>query len=803
MKNFADLKIENESDVEQKIIYPLLNEILGYTDNEIRPKSYLSPNEIDKGAGKKVGYYPDYSIYIGGIPILVVEAKSPNINVEEGFREARLYATEVNKLFPENINPVQNLLACNGTKVLIGSWDTDENNLVIPIDKICPGLSDYESLLKLSKSNLIDSALKTRQSLLPTRWFKPLKFLGGLEVQNTELPMNTFAADLVPVLRRYFDPDLKDKEILEFAYCCSEEITKYDATLEALLKERVSKKKGIPEIKTSKKRAGIFNEAMARITEDIKDLSDPLILIIGSVGSGKSIFLERFYAFLQDDELKKKLRWAFVDFNKAPDDLDKLEEWVCEKFIEDFKERNGDDEFFDFENLKRYFAPDIRKRERGPYKVLKEQQPEEYIKRSSEDLRSWMDDPVKLSSGIVRYYTKDQRYPVVVVFDNGDKRTKEQQLKIFQVSQWFRDQNKCFVILSLRDETFDAYQNQPPLDAFLKPFAFRIMPARFIDVVKKRLKLAIDHLVRNSEKTLSYVLPGGAIISYPSTNLGRYLLSIYLSVFNPKRKIRIILEALAFRDTRRALEMFSDILLSGYMDENMFLSLTEGEANEVPEWLIIRILMRTNYKYFSDSHGYIQNVFALDEDSKDANNFLVVETLELLSKHRKKVGELKIEGYLSIEFVLESLSKVGFKTGDIWWALDLLLKKRLIVADHQGLVGLKEGDFIRISAAGFYHIRFLATRGEYFAGVCMDTFINDRDFARAISRFPKDTFKHSQERLKVFKAYLNNELERNILAIPEFDNNELGSRKIVNSIDVAIGRMEGKNIQLSFDIDEA
>ena len=45
--------IINESDVEQKLIMPFLKNVLGYGDEEIKTKNYLSPSDIDKGAGKK------------------------------------------------------------------------------------------------------------------------------------------------------------------------------------------------------------------------------------------------------------------------------------------------------------------------------------------------------------------------------------------------------------------------------------------------------------------------------------------------------------------------------------------------------------------------------------------------------------------------------------------------------------------------------------------------------------------------------------------------------------------------------
>ena len=70
-----------ESDVEQKFIYPFLKTSapigLGLKDAEILTKQVLRRKIIDKGQKQKY-YFPDYLITIRGIPILVVEAKSPD-----------------------------------------------------------------------------------------------------------------------------------------------------------------------------------------------------------------------------------------------------------------------------------------------------------------------------------------------------------------------------------------------------------------------------------------------------------------------------------------------------------------------------------------------------------------------------------------------------------------------------------------------------------------------------------------------------------------------------------------------------
>jgi hypothetical protein len=83
----------SESDVEQHFLAPLLSldQFLGIPTSAIRTKHQLEPSTIDKGKYKRK-YFPDHVVYADAIPILVVEAKAPDENIEEGFREAQLYA---------------------------------------------------------------------------------------------------------------------------------------------------------------------------------------------------------------------------------------------------------------------------------------------------------------------------------------------------------------------------------------------------------------------------------------------------------------------------------------------------------------------------------------------------------------------------------------------------------------------------------------------------------------------------------------------------------------------------------------
>lgn len=120
--DYENLRLDTESDVEQKIVMPLLTGegYLAIATNQISTKKYMAPVALDKSAGKDSGYYPDYVIWMRGFPVLIVEAKSPDVPTEVGYREASLYARHLNQRYPTNLNPSRFVLATNGKTLLAG-----------------------------------------------------------------------------------------------------------------------------------------------------------------------------------------------------------------------------------------------------------------------------------------------------------------------------------------------------------------------------------------------------------------------------------------------------------------------------------------------------------------------------------------------------------------------------------------------------------------------------------------------------------------------------------------------------------
>lgn len=265
---------------------------------------------------------------------------------------------------------------------------------------------------------------------------------------------------------------------------------------------------------------------------------------------------------------------------------------------------------------------------------------------AARDIEQWRQDPETSATAIARYLHGDRAENLVVVFDNVDRRSASEQLVCFQLAQWFMAQTRCLVILSMRDVTFELFKNEPPLDTFKSGTIFHISPPRFIDVVKKRLELSLEALDEEISGQVGFSISSGAQIAYDAEQASSFLRTVYEEIFERPRNISKIIEALAARNVRQSLDMFLTILTSGHMREEHLTQIAMKQQNfRLSEYTLIKILMRGDNRFFSDSSGMIANIFHCDGQWHRPSNLLCSEILYWLIGKRKAPGE---NGHMAI-----------------------------------------------------------------------------------------------------------------------------------------------------------
>jgi len=732
-----------ESDVEQKVLMPLLTSehYLGIPEVQVKTKQYLPPVDLDKAAGKMTGYVPDYSIWLHGLPVMIVEAKAPSVAAELGYREASLYARHLNQKYPAGINPCARIFATNGKTYLYGSWDA-EPDIRLSLNDLLVGAAGLETLQSCCSGRVLDQiARELSRHLRSANIAIPYDLLGGQPVLNAKKPLNTFAADLSPILRRYFSstPQENVHEIAEKAYVSSDEVTEYDRVLEALLKERLAFRQNNIVKPLEPRRHEELNVARAIMSFDHeRPLTGQLQIVQGAVGVGKSLFARRYKDVLQPPEVAGRTRWAFIDFNTSTmADAKSAEQWVCAAFIEAFQAENPGLDLFSSAVQRGIFSRNIQRR-RSIYEELERVSPEKVAAQRASDLAKWQDDPEELARGIATYVLGSRHEVLVAVMDNVDRLDLAGQLTAFNVALSFMAMTKCFVMLQMRDETYERFKEKPPLDTYRSGIVFHISPPRFIDVVKRRLELSLEYLIANAADVQRYTLESGVRIGYPKSALGVFLGQLYIELFERRHNISRILESLAGRDVRRALEMFVSVITSGHLSETSITSSVMGAgAIPIKEHNVLKILMRTDYRFASDRSGYIINVFGFDKEWERPDNFILVEALYYLTVNRKRQGQIGLEGYFTCRHVADVLQQYGYVPEDVLGALNYLLRKRLIGADHMGFSSVGADDSVHIQASGFMHLRVLPERLEYLYGILPTVPLADQALAHRVAEVLK------------------------------------------------------------------
>jgi hypothetical protein len=789
-----------EADVELKVITPLLTgrNYLGIPLTAIKGKEYLAPTTLDKKAGKTGGYFPDFSVWELALPVLIVEAKGPEVPVNVGYREASLYARHLNAQFKHGVNPCKFIVACNGHELSYGYWDSNAARAVQVAD-LRVGSRELEALRDFCNYGLLQAhAARSLAQVRLERATEPSSLAGGQALLTSPKPFNTFAAELTPLLRRYFTSTTQnnDPEIFEKAYVGSDNITEYDRVLESLLKDRISSRRIVSEeLSPSRGSEPKLTKAIGSFKSTRADRSTEgeLQLITGGVGTGKSLFARRYKELLQPPEQSKWTHWAFIDFNTAPDPIVSAENWLCQKFVDSFFKENPGFDPYGGDNLSRIFSQDLQRR-KGIYdETRKKISDVEAEKLRIDDLQKWQADPQRLAFGVCRHFSMERREVIVVVMDNVDRLSLQNQLTAFGLSLWFLDQSKAFVVLQMRDETYERFKDKPPLDTFRTGVVFHIAPPRFLDVVKRRLELSLDYLAQHTPQTLEYSLSNGMRIRYPNTMLGEFLKSIYLELFDRKQNISRVLQGLAGRDIRKALDMFVSILNSGHLTEEQITSTAKGGAISIPEYRVLKILMRTEYRFFHDKSGFISNVFHSEPEWVQPNNFLVADILFWLCDNRKLKGEIGLEGFFTVERIASELQRRGFVRNDVGDACSWLLTRGLVESDHMNQSEVDFGDCIKVTASGFIHIRILTERFEYLYGVLTVTPIFEKRVAENLAEYLKRENQQGYQgayqqvrAIEEFLQYLQGQHRKLKEAFMEFGGPRTGASFVIRQIESAL-----------------
>jgi len=729
-------QLNNESDVEQKVVWPLLTNPfpvgLGYSLADIYTKLNIKRLEIGKGVTKHL-YYPDYIVILEGLPILICEAKSPAVtDLSEALEEARMYAAVINTFFPSGVNPCSRILVSNGIQLILCPSDTTQISRMISTKQINAGDADYAALNgEVNRKALSAYASELYRRLYRDKYYQPIAALGGKTIRDEEMYPNTFGSTLALDNRHIFSPNtLTDRAYLvKNAYVNSRRRERYIEPIDRLIRRIVtpSIKQLTPIEDTS---API---EISKILGRGRSLEHQILLLVGSVGSGKSTFVDYLVNVGLPTDMLEKTVWLRIDMNNAPLEAKRAYEWLPNKIVEDLKASAEKIDFDDIKTIMHFYAPEIRSLKKGPLSMLGENSLA-YKEKLADAILTMQRDALFTAKALSRYLCTEKGRLLVVALDNCDKRDRDDQLLMFQLANWIQTELNCLIILPIRDVTYEAHKGQPPLDTAQKDLVFRIEPPPLTEVLKQRFYLVLKEMEGRGERpTLEYTLRNGVRITYPASDQGLYLACILRSLFEYDRFLRKLLTSLAGRDVRLALEMFMEFCRSGHINESEIFRIRQSRGDYIiPLEIISRVLLRKNRRFYNGDLSYLKNLFQCDPSEPKPDYFVRLAILRYLESRSRKTGPSGIMGLHRISDLIRCLVIWGHSAERIRKELLYLAKAKCIDAEHLRTDSLTDDELVTITSSGSIHLDMLENVA-YLASCAEEILFDDKDIAGRIS----------------------------------------------------------------------
>jgi energy-coupling factor transporter ATP-binding protein EcfA2 len=723
--------LTNESDVEQKIVYKLLtNEEptgLGYSSFNIYTKLNLRKLDIDKGGNSKL-YYPDYVAIIDGFPLVVIEVKRPNEDLVEAFREARLYALEINSLYSTELNPCKLILATDGIKLLAGNWDDNTPNYVIDIKHWISSNNEFGNFIDefcFQKQNKI--ALSLKETLRTNVVYKrPLNLLGGKHIQNAERK-NSFGETISISYRHLFNPndEIERADIVKNAYVKVDKHLSHVHPIDRLIRKKISPSIAhATEISNNLKPVEILSKL-----NNAHNYNNQLLLLIGSVGSGKSTFISYLKEVGISKSVVAKLTWIRVDLNSAPVNKDEIYIWLKNAIIDTIIEDNSDVDVNALDVFKDIYSLELMNFDKIALMLGKDS--DVYKLKLFEEINKLKENLDLKVKNFIDFFIHKKGKEFIIVLDNCDKRNLEEQLLMFEVANWLKDSFKCIVFLPLRETTFDHFRNEKPLDTVIKDLTFRINPPSLEKVIYTRIKYA-GRLGSKGDKGNYYQLPNGFTAYYPSSDELNYLKSILKSLFQNSFFKRLI-SGLAGRDVRKGIEIFLDFCKSGHISETEIMKMKFNQGDySLQNHIVSRVFLRGSREYYSDSETRIKNLFHCEPSDKFPDPFLRVAILDWLNERRRIKGTSGIVGFYKVEELLIGLSVLGHNTDNILSELKVMAKNSMIITESQNDDVVELEELISINSPGYIHLELLSNI-DYLSSCSEDVWYSKATVATRIA----------------------------------------------------------------------
>lgn len=761
-ERFEKLRIyeANEAETRLKLIDRVLFEILDWTHDDVTVEEHVSEDGSIE--------YADYIVRTG-FSSFVIEAKKvgrAELTVPTKRKETlnrRLVSGETGDAITQAREycrklSVQFAVVTNGNQwIIFPAMRSDgvrfEKSTAIIFPTIESALKDDldEFYSLLSRGAVISGSLDN-------------ELLGRREDQLIERRLNQYVDQPFSKIKRNsvyhvisnevetaFSEDItvSDRDLFRQSYVETPDRTKYDRRIGMHIHRRKSSSKLAPiRGMTSGGRMQVANSIRAAAAK-----TKPVaLLILGSVGSGKTTFIHHTHLVTNRDHFEKREggpypHWIQIDFRNFG-----RSENASDFIISQMFQYIMDDPFLsDYDRcLKHAYKSEITSLKKGPLALLAGDDREinlriaEILQKDYEQKRPYVEKVISYAAG---------NSAIFLVLDNIDQFEDEQiQDAIFSNGIAISRRLDCNIILAMRDNTYFRNRGLPIFDAFdFEPIS--IEPPDVTSVLSKRFAIAKELL---KDKAVHFTSEDGEDIFLEDASVIADMLIESVMGTEVANSISLF----STGDIRFSLRITRDFLRNGYSATGRAVQFYQRHGTyKLPEHEAMRAIMIGSRSVYSEDYSPIANPFDARLDMSSAQ-MLRVFLLHGLANHAARRNSEAVSG----ESIRRICLEIGFAPDITLKVLEDLCRARYVFTVSHGPANF-EADFIPSRLGGFV-IRNLISNFVFLENTSMDTFIEDEVVWQELRSETDEVFRTRkitekiQKRVDRVKLFYNHMIDR-------------------------------------------
>lgn len=763
------LSDKNEAETRLKVIDTVLFNVLGWLKEDVAVEERVSEDGTTK--------FADYIIRTASTAILI-EAKRAGAaftlphrrtrlklggalsggEVGEAIRQARDYCRAKSIPFAAVTNGSA-WIVFPAVRVDQVSFEESEAYIFRDLDDIQDRIVEFWELL--SRERTLEGNLGNELLGRAARTTTGSNLRQALSDAGYRLGRNAMYQHIEPAVAAALSDEalLEDPDALAACYVKTSERVKYDSRLQVHVRDPLPPLGHRTVRVRTRKNAGKIDEQIASTTA-----KSPLrfVVVMGSVGAGKSTFLHYTRKVSAAEAIDGKVVWLLVDFKQATT-FDNPRSFISKQLLRLIEEDNEFQLGDWVKSVSRAYGPTIEALKRGALYLLAQSDTKAFDRKVAEQIGKDREQVEPYVETILKHAAT--RWPLFLVIDNVDQlEDLGLQERIFVEAQALARRIGGNVIMSMRESTYLQHRDRPAFDAFQFE-SFYIDPPSVIPVLSHRFGYARRVLAGHSARLTT---ERGMNIQVP--DLSKFFELTAHSLLDGDTGL--MLECLAGGDTRRGLALVREFLASGHTNADRAIGayLTDGRYR-FPRHEVFRGCILGSFKYFDDSVSLVPNLF----DSKLGAPGLQLLRLEVVGTLVRRASEGITEG-VPVTEMAGALGRVGITERDLLGTVADLHRRR-ILETADGLPPLAQSAIAPTRLAA-YLIRELCREFAYVELCSLDAAVHEQDTLAGMreltveiesTRGAVERLELRIQRLELFLDYLKRCEERWVVEIKRRD----------------------------------